>query len=175
MESLVINISLLGDIYFDILLLEHLEEGLEQRLEFLPVDRLVTVDVQQVEEILDVVLSGLLSPHEIDEGLHHFGELALGEAVVLVMVEFVEDLVEDYRDVLLLQLALPHRKIITQPQQKSLPHSQTPPPTRNTRLLAHKENAYLITREEIMGRRTSIQNIVNDCIISQKIFISRMN
>ena len=108
MKSLITNISLLGNIHLDILLLEHLEEGLEQGLEFLPINRLIPVDVQQVEEILNIVLSGLLSPHEIDEGLHHLGKLALGEAVVLVLVEFVEDLVEDDRDVLLLELSLPH-------------------------------------------------------------------
>lgn len=109
MKSLNINISLLWNINLDIPLLKNLEEGLQQRFEFLSIDGFVTVDVEQIEEVFDIVLSWLLPAYKIDEGLDYSGKFAFCESVVLVLVEFVEDLVEDDWDVLLPQLSLPHR------------------------------------------------------------------
>ena len=99
------DIAFLLDVNFNFAFLQYFEKGHEERGEFLPVDGFVSVDVEQVEDVLDVIGGGLLSAHQVDEGLDYFGELTFGEAVVLVLVELVEYLLKQLRDVLLSELA----------------------------------------------------------------------
>lgn len=109
MKSLIINISLLRYIDFDIPLLEDIEESSEKGFELFSVDSLIAINVEQVKEVFYVILSGLLSAHKINEGLDYLGKLAFGESVVLVLIEFIEYLVENGWDVLFSQFALSHQ------------------------------------------------------------------
>lgn len=104
--SLFTDICVPIDIDFDLPFLQDLEEGGEEGLELLPVDGLIAVHVQQVEDVLDVVLGGRLPADQIDDRLHYPREFGLGEAVVLVDVEGVEDFVEQHRDVLFGEVSL---------------------------------------------------------------------
>jgi len=55
--------------YFYAFLLQKFEEGCQKRDELFLVYGLVTVDIQQVEQILDVVAWRLFSAHKIYERL----------------------------------------------------------------------------------------------------------
>lgn len=76
----------------DLFFAQYLEEGGQQGHEFLAIHCLVSIHVQQIEKILDIVSRGLLSPDQINQGLDHPRELGLGEAVIFVGVELIEDL-----------------------------------------------------------------------------------
>jgi hypothetical protein len=83
----------------DLFFAQYLEEGGQQGHEFLAIHCLVSIHVQQIEKILDIVSRGLLSPDQINQGLDHPRELGLGEAVIFVGVELIEDLFEQRGDV----------------------------------------------------------------------------
>lgn len=89
------------DVNLDLFFAQYLEKGGQQGHEFLAVHSLVSIHVQQIEKILDIVNGGLLSSDQINQGLDHPRELALREAVVFVRVELIEDLFEQRRKVLI--------------------------------------------------------------------------
>lgn len=72
------DIRLLLDLDVDVLLAQHFEEGDEEGGELLAVNGLVTVDVEQVEEVLEVVSGRGLALDETDDRVDHFWELGLG-------------------------------------------------------------------------------------------------
>ena len=102
----IFKISLSFDIDLYVPLLQHLKKGGEQWLELLPIDRLIPIHIQEVEDVLDIVLCGLLSAHKIDDRLHYPWEFRLGEAVVLIDVEFAEYFIEQRGDVRLGEVSL---------------------------------------------------------------------
>ena len=71
--------------------IEQFEKGGHNALELMAVDGFVAIDVQKVEDVLDVVDVRDIASDQVNEGLHHFGELLFGEAVILVLVEFREN------------------------------------------------------------------------------------
>ena len=86
------DIRLVADGDIDFPFCQHPEKNAKERLQFLLVDSLVAVDVQQVEDILDIVLRGVVQPHEAGNHLDHLGKLEFGEPPVAVLVELLEDL-----------------------------------------------------------------------------------
>jgi hypothetical protein len=78
----------------DLFFAQYLEESGQQGHEFIAIHCLVSIHVQQIEKILDIVNGGLLSSDQVNQGLDHPRELALGEAVIFVGVELIEDLFE---------------------------------------------------------------------------------
>jgi hypothetical protein len=90
--------------HFYFLLAQHLKEGGQQGHELFPVYGLIAIHVQQVKEVFHVISRGLLPADEVYEGLDYAWELALGEAVVLVVVEFVEEFLQEGRDVFLAEV-----------------------------------------------------------------------
>jgi hypothetical protein len=85
----------------DLFFAQYLEKGGQQRHEFLAIHCLVSIHVQQIEKILDIVSRGLLSPDQINQGLDHPRELGLGQAVIFVGVELIEHLFEQRGNVLI--------------------------------------------------------------------------
>jgi hypothetical protein len=55
------NIIFLLDVYLDVLFPQYFEEGGQQGLELAAIDGLVSVDVQKIEKVLNVVSGGLLA------------------------------------------------------------------------------------------------------------------
>lgn len=66
----------------------------------------ISIDIYQVEDIIDIVDCRLLSSDQIHQYFYNVGELAPSEALVLVAVELAEDLLEEVRDVLFLEGAI---------------------------------------------------------------------
>jgi hypothetical protein len=87
-------VGFLPDFDVDVVLPQQFEESCEQRGEFCAIDGAVAVDVEQVKQVLDVVLSRSLSAHEVDDRLHDRRELTLVETVIAVRVELAEDLLD---------------------------------------------------------------------------------
>jgi hypothetical protein len=56
------------------------------------VDGLISVHVQQVEDVLHVVQVRDLSSHQVYQGLDDGAELLLGEPIILVLVELRKNL-----------------------------------------------------------------------------------
>ena len=68
----------------NIFFLEQLEKDLQDGCEFFPVDRLVSVFVQEVEDIFDVFRRRAVASNQVDDGVQHLGKLFFGEPLILI-------------------------------------------------------------------------------------------
>jgi hypothetical protein len=87
------DVRITHDHHADIVFLEHLKEGFDEGVELAFIDGFISIDVEQVEHVPYIVLVRLFSAHECCEGADDLVELALIEALVVVRVELLVDLV----------------------------------------------------------------------------------
>lgn len=103
------NIRFVADWDIDFPLRQDPEENLKERLQLLLIYGLIAIDIQQIEDILDIILRGIVEPHEVGNHLDHLGELKFREPPVTVLVKLLEDLLDYSARVSLRQLPLPAR------------------------------------------------------------------
>ena len=87
---------------------------MKEGLLLLLVDNLVAIDIQQIEHILDIILSGFFQPHEAGNHLDHFGKLEFGKPPTVVLFELLENLLNYPARIRLRQLPSPCRVNIPQ-------------------------------------------------------------
>lgn len=78
----------------DVPIFQNLEEGLDQRIELVLINGLVAVEVQQVENVIDLVLCGLICAYQLAEDPDDLGELVSGQSSVVIFVELSENFVQ---------------------------------------------------------------------------------
>ncbi len=76
--------------HIDFLLLQHFEKDFHYCGKFRTIDCFVSVLVQQVEDVLNVIHTRTIASDEFDERPDDFWELVLGEAVVVICIELAE-------------------------------------------------------------------------------------
>ena len=85
---------------------QHFEESGQKRGKLSPVDGPVPIDIEEIKEIFNIVLSGGLSSNQIDDSFDDRWELFFCEWFVVIFVELGVDLFEESRDIFLCEFPL---------------------------------------------------------------------